>query len=245
MKEFKVMLRATSEKDFCISAKKREEVLGLTEYLLTNSNLLDFNNDEIKSPVIDCDEVDDETFEDNSPMQLPPYMTAESSNKKKSNMDIFCRNLADFCIAADCAEDVVKDGIADFYAEDFDPLLYLDFQPICSFVVEGSEDIFPDYRHNRLFGKNGVRLEVSVGGGTAAMSTVTESYELWLLEDMTLAVTFCCEMMVDDREDCQESAAYRYPVYGTPSELAGYLDLEPEDLLSSIEDMFYTARHLD
>lgn len=76
------------------------------------------------------------------------------------------------------------------------------------------------------------------------MSTVTESYELWLLEDMSLAVTFCCQMIVKDTDGhCYEIAEYRYPVTGSYAGLTG--DFHVENLIESVAEQIFSARHMD
>ena len=143
------------------------------------------------------------------------------------------------------AQTLTKQMLDEIYWDrEFDPLLYWQFVPVCAFEVDGTEEMSHTYRHNRLFGMNGYRLDSSVGKGTAAMSTVTESYELWLLEDMSLAVTFCCQMTVADRDDnCYETAEYRYPVTGSYAALTG--DFYVENFIESVAEQIFSARHMD
>ena len=229
MKEFEVTVSVKTERSFHLEADSAQEAAGKASRMLEDRETLCFSKEEVRNVAIDCQE--------QKPTQ--PGRCAEL----ESNMAVFCKNLFDFCIATGDDEQEVKDGIEGLYDPDFDPLLYFRFRPVCSFEVEGSEEIFPDYRHNRLFGKNGYRLSETVEGGVSAMSTVTRGYELWLLEDMTLAVTFCCQMTVDDRDGTCETAAYRYPVAGTFTESAGYF--EADDILNEVENAIYAAMKME
>ena len=229
MKEFEVTVTVTSEKSFCVEAASAQEAAGKASRMLEDRDTLCLYKDEVRNVAIDCQE--------QKPTQ--PGRRAEL----ECNMAVFCNNLFDFCIAAGGDEQEVKDGIEGLYDLNFDPLLYFRFRPVCSFEVEGSEEIFPDYRHNRLFGKNGYCLSETVEGGISAMSTVTRGYELWLLEDMTLAVIFCCQMTVDDGDGTCETAAYRYPVAGAFAESAGYF--EADDILNEVENAIYAAMKME
>lgn len=229
MREFEVTVSVTTEKSFCLEADSAQEAAGKASRMLEDRDTLCFSKDEVRYVAIDCQE--------QKPTQ--PGRRAEL----ESNMAVFLKNLYGFCAAICDDEQEVKDGIEGLYDPDFDPLLYFRFCPVCSFEVEGNEDIFPDYRHNRLFGKNGYRLSETVEGGVSAMSTVTKGYEVWLLEDMTLAVTFCCQMTVDDRDGTCETAAYRYPVAGSYTESAGYF--EADDILNAVESAIYAAMKME
>ena len=52
-------------------------------------------------------------------------------------------------------------------------------------------------------------LDVNVTGLTSNLSDITEGYELWLLDDMTLAVTYFYNMKVRSK-DKFEAVTYRY-----------------------------------
>lgn len=233
MKEFEVTVAVTSEKSFYVEAASAQEAAGKASRMLEERDTLCFSKDEVRDVKIDCWE------------QKPAPETTQPGRRgeMESNMAIFCRNLYDFCSASCDDEQEIKDGIEGLYDPDFDPLLYFRFRPVCSFEVEGSEEIFPDYRHHRLFGKSGYRLSETVGSGISAMSTVTQGYELWLLEDMTLAVTFCCQMTVDDADGTCETAAYHYPVFRSDSETAGYF--EADDVLNDVENAIYAAMMME
>lgn len=233
MKEFEVTMTVTSEKSFCLEADSTQEAAGKASRMLEDCDTFCVSKDEVQDMKIGCQE------------QKKPSTAEQPDFREKtdSNMAVFCKNLFAFCAAAGGDEQEVKDGIEGIYDPDFDPLLYFRFRPVCSFEVEGSEEIFPDYRHNRLFGKNGYCLSETVGSGVSAMSTVTQGYEVWLLEDMTLAVTFCCQMTVDDREGTCETAAYRYPIFGGYAESAAYF--EADDVLNDVESAIYAAMKME
>lgn len=159
-------------------------------------------------------------------------------------MDKLCETLESLCLDNGYDEEEVEeemDNISSF--EEFEPLLHWEFEPVCALELEGSDCIFPDRRRNRLFGKNGYLLDTSLDSGIAALSTITQSYELWLLEDMSLAVTFCCTMTVEGNDNYSESAAFRIPVSGSYPKLAG--DFNAVDFLLSIEEKICDALHLD
>jgi len=183
--------------------------------------------------------------ESNPEPDMGPYNGQEKPIEPVSNMDRFSENLAALCIRAGCAEPVVMDGIAAFYEEGFDPLLYWRFRPVCSFEMKGSAAVFPKYRHGALFGKSGCLLARSADSSQGA-GDGSEGYELWLLEDMTFAATFCCGMAVQDGDGNQASAVYRYPVSleddGKGTGLFDRLGITPEGLLKSVGRRIDTAR---
>lgn len=250
MKDYKVTLEAESRKTFRLQASSQEEAMELASDLLEATDLITFTDDDVERVKVLAAEPEDG-------MDLTDGLLAARTGKDgpedasclcpacraaHPNMDRLCRSLAGLCLEAGMEEADVMDALSAIYDSSFDPLLYLDFRRVCAFCVDGGPEIFPEYRHERLFGQNACLLDSSVEGGVSAMSTVTQSYELWLLEDMTLAVTFCCEMCVGDGHE-RETAAYRYPAEGSYAALTG--DFEPEDFLEHIADMVYAARHMD
>ena len=233
MKNYEVTMTVTSEKPLRVEAASAQEAIGKAGRMLEDCEIFCFSREEVQDIKIGC----------NEEKQHPQTAQPEIQQKMDSNMDVFCKNLFAFCVAAGGDEQETKDGIKRIYDPDFDPLLYFRFRPVCSFEVEGNEELFPDYRHNRLFGKNGYLLSETVGNGVSAMSTVTQGYEVWLLEDMTLTVTFCCQMAVDDRDGPCETAAYRYPIFGGDAESAAYF--EADDILNDVESAIYAARKME
>ena len=160
------------------------------------------------------------------------------------DMDKLCETLESLCLENGYEYEEIEeemDNISSF--EEFEPLLHWEFEPVCALELEGSDCIFPDRRRSRLFGKNGYLLDTSLDSGIAALSTITQSYELWLLEDMSLAVTFCCTMTVEGNDNYSESATFRIPVSGSYPKLSG--DFNAVDFLLSIEDKICDALHLD
>ena len=206
MKNYEVTMTVTSEKPFRVEAASVQEAIGKAGRMLEGCEIFCFSKDEVRDMKIGC----------NEEKQHPQTAQSEIQKKMDSNLDVFCKNLFAFCVAAGGDEQEMKDG---------------------------SEELFPDYRHNRLFGKNGYLLSETVGSGVSAMSTVTQGYEVWLLEDMTLTVTFCCQMTVDDRDGTCETAAYRYPIFGGHEESAAYF--EADDILNDVENAIYAAMKME
>ena len=60
---------------------------------------------------------------------------------------------------------------------------------------------------------------------------------------MTLVVTFCCEMAVEDGNGYRESAAYRYPVSEGYASLTG--EFYADDFLEAVSDRILEARCMD
>lgn len=254
MKEFEINMTATSKKDFRLRADTCEDAHKAVSELMTRSDLLHFTDEDVDEVDVSCNEVsegeesschyEDEPKKllfDESMEQLMNELLEHKS--EPSDLDAFCTTLENLCLPYGDEDDIEEeiDNISSF--DDFEPLLHLDFGPICALETEGSDDCFPNRRRNRLFGKNGVLLDTTVHSGVSALSTVSESFELWLLEDMTLATTFCCTMTVEGDDDYTESTIFRYPVSGSYPELSG--DFDAVDFLVSIEDLICETLHLD
>lgn len=254
MKEFEINMTATSKKTFRLRAETCEDAHDVVSELLEHSDLLEFTDADVDEVDVSCTEV---TEDEESPccheiaLGKSPFdeeMEQLMNGLLKgipaiSGLDKFYRTLEDLCLPYGDEDDIREeiDNISSF--DDFEPLLHLDFGPICALETEGSDDCFPNRRRNRLFGKNGCLLDTSLHSGVSALSTVAESYELWLLEDMTLAVTFCCSMTVKGDDGYTESVTFRYPVSGSYPELSG--DFDAVDFLVSIEDLICEALGLD
>lgn len=87
------------------------------------------------------------------------------------------------------SEDVIY-AVKKAVPEGFDPLMYFTFKPVYTFEAYGNsnEHLNGRYDTNPIFDKNAYMLDVNVTGLTSNLSDITEGYELWLLDDMTLAV---------------------------------------------------------
>ncbi len=85
------------------------------------------------------------------------------------------------------------------------------FKPVYTFEVYGNsnEHLNGRYDTNPIFDKNAYMLDVNFTGLTSNLSDITEGYELWLLDDMTLAVTYFYNMKVRSK-DKFEAVTYRY-----------------------------------
>ena len=237
MRKYEVTL-TLSKKRIPVYADSYEKAMAQVGEQLTGLMLLDCKEEEVENILI------------SSPEAMPASDTNRQAGEPgkyshlSSNMKKLCEALENLCLDSGCEEEEIEeelDNISGF--DDFEPLLHWDFQPVCGLEVEGSEDIFPNRRRNRLFGKNGILLDTSMQCGVCALSTVAESYELWLLEDMTLAVIFCCTMTVKGEDNYSESATFRFPVSGRYPELSG--DFDALDFLASVEERICDALHLD
>ena len=241
MKKYDVTL-TLSKKQIPVYADSYEEAMAQVGDMLAGLALMNFKEEEVESILVNGPD---------TPNAFPASSTNQRTDKQKiksrhvsSDMDKLCETLESLCLDSGYEEEEIEEELDNISSiEDFEPLLHWNFEPVCGLEVEGSEDIFPHHRRNRLFGKNGYLLDDSLGSGVSAMSSVTESYELWLLEDMTLAVTFCCTMMVEGENGYFASVTFRYPVSGSYPKLSG--DFDAVDFLYSIEDRICDALGLD
>jgi len=240
MQKYDVTL-TLSKKQLPIYADSYEKAMAQIGDMVAGMVLMDFKEEEIEKITVKSADTAESLTESGA---------AQKSNKPMKylhispDMDKLCETLESLCLDNGYDEEEVEeemDNISSF--EEFEPLLHWEFEPVCALELEGSDCIFPERRRNRLFGKNGYLLDTSLDSGIAALSTITQSYELWLLEDMSLAVTFCCTMTVEGNDNYSESAAFRIPVSGSYSKLAG--DFNAVDFLLSIEEKICDALHLD
>ena len=130
------------------------------------------------------------------------------------NREAFVRSLEKLCLLHrgifSFSEDVTCD-VKKAVPEGFDPLMYFTFKPVYTFEAYGNsnEHLNGRYDTNPIFDKNAYMLDVNVTGLTSNLSDITEGYELWLLDDMTLAVTYFYNMKVRSK-DKFEAVTYRY-----------------------------------
>lgn len=161
--------------------------------------------------------------------------------QKPSNMELLRKSITEFChaiaIDSDDANSAIKTILWDY---EIDPALYWKFEPICTFEASGTNEMAHKLKHNRLFGKNGILLEHNVNKSTSSISDIFEIYELWLLEDMSLAVTFACQMSVTDGEQT-ERVIYRYPV---EDGFKHFYDVDVEHFADEIGVRIYATRHI-
>ena len=227
MKNYEVTLMATTYKTLKIRADNGHIAEALAVRMYKDADVICYTPEEIDELAVQATELE------------------EPALKVPSAREQFYQNLIHFCMnqTNEFDEDEIQYMLDERETDkDFDPLLYWDFNPICSFEMSGSDELSHAYRHNRLFGQNGHLLDTSVGKATSAVSSVSESYELWLLEDMSLVVTFCCKMEVSNGGDHYETAVYRYPVSGSYAELSG--DFDVDDFLDSVCAQIYEARNM-
>lgn len=159
--------------------------------MITGMVLMDFKEEEIEQITVNTAGSPTKADVEQKPGKSMKY------SHLSPDMDKLCETLESLCFDNGYEYEEIEeemDNIGSF--EEFEPLLHWEFEPVCALELEGSDCIFPDRRRNRLFGQNGYLLDMSLDSGIAALSTITQSYELWLLEDMSLAVTFCCTMTV-------------------------------------------------
>lgn len=93
----------------------------------------------------------------------------------------------------------------------FNPIRDFNFKPVYTFEVTGTEEYSHEFEDSPLFNKCGYLLDFTVTAGTDAISTIDEGYEIYLMDDMTLAVVYSCSMMVKNGT-VAETATYRYRI---------------------------------
>lgn len=161
--------------------------------------------------------------------------------QKPSNMELLRKSITEFCHAIAIDDDEAKAAVKTIlWDNEIDPALYWDFEPICTFEVSGTNEMAHKLKHNRLFGQNGILLEHTVNKSTSSISDIFELYELWLLEDMSLAVTFACQMSVKAGEQT-EMVVYRYPV---ENGFKHFYDVDVEHFADEIGIRIYGTRHI-
>ena len=237
MQKYDVTL-TLSKKHIPVYADSYEKAMAQIGDMVADLVLMDFKEEEIEQITVNTAG----SLTESSATQKPDKPMKYSH--LSPDMDKLCETLESLCFDNGYEYEEIEeemDNISSF--EEFEPLLHWKFEPICALELEGSDCIFPDHQRNRLFGKNGYLLDTSLDGGIAALSTITQNHELWLLEDMSLAVTFCCTMTVEGNDNYSESATFRIPLSGSYPKLSG--DFNAVDFLLSIEDKICDALHLD
>ena len=224
MKEFNIAVHVSSDRNFKVYADSSEEARALVSDLLEYSDILTNPNMDVEKVTVSCEESQPE--------------------KGRAPMERLLENLSLFCEEQGYTPEEIKEMMEELcWDKEIDPALYLDFRPICAFETEGGDGLLPPYRHQQLFGKNGCLLDSAMQEYSSSLSDITQSYEIWLLEDMTLAVTFCCEMAVEDGNGYRESAAYRHPVSEGYASLTG--EFYADDFLEAVSDRILEARCMD
>ena len=119
-------------------------------------------------------------------------MKHANTDKELKNKRIFEKNLKKIllnCFPKESFQrEKIRDTINDFEA--FDPLLDWKFAPVCGCEISGFDGHNGLIRQNRLFEKNGHRLSCGYLYQSSKVNTVTEGYEMWLLEDMSIVFTY-------------------------------------------------------
>ena len=224
MKEFNIAVHVSADKKFKVYADFKEEAHARVSELLEHSDLLTNHRMDTEEITIACEESQPETG--------------------RTPMERLLENLSLFCEAQGCDPEDIKEIMEELcWDREIDPALYLDFRPICAFETENSDGLLPPYRHQQLFGKNGCLLDSTMQEYSSSLSDIIQSYEVWLLEDLTLAVAFCCEMIVKDGDGYRESAAYRHPVSESYASLTG--EFYADDFLEAVSDRILEARCMD
>lgn len=237
MQKYDVTL-TLSKKHIPIYADSYEKAMAQICDMITGMVLMDFKEEEIDQITVNTAGSPAESGAVQKPDKPMKY------SHLSPDMNKLCETLESLCFDNGYEYEEIEEEMENISSfEEFEPLLHWKFEPICALELEGSDCIFPDHRRNRLFGKNGYLLDTSLDGGIAALSTITQSHELWLLEDMSLAVTFCCTITVEGKDNYSESATFRIPLSGSYPKLSG--DFNAVDFLLSIEDKICDALHLD
>ena len=130
---------------------------------------------------------------------------------------------------------VIDSTLASF--EDFDPLLDWQFRPVCGCETAGMEEDYYNVKHNKLFKKSGHLLWDELISGYTNGVSLTESFELWMLEDMSLVFTYCCAFGIPE---CEEKMYYRYPL---GKKIPANMDLDAESFLDEMREKIHYTRH--
>ena len=120
----------------------------------------------------------------------------------------------------------------------FDPVLDWDYAPVCGCEVYGFEYECDNIKQNRLFERNGHLLYGSIESTSSKIGSVTEGYEMWVLEDMRIVFTYFIEMSVDCRS-AEERMIYRYALGNKVPE---DMDMPLDDVLDELESAAFNAR---
>ena len=129
------------------------------------------------------------------------------------NREAFVSSLEKLCLLHlgiySFAQDVVYNAER-IVPKDFDPLMHFPFKPVYVFEAYGnSNEYFENgYAERPIFSRNAYLLDRNITDYTVELSEMSEGYELWLLDDMTLAATYYHRMVVRS-DDKFESVIYR------------------------------------
>ena len=129
------------------------------------------------------------------------------------NREAFVRSREELCLLHlgiySFAQDVVYNAER-IVPKDFDPLMHFPFKPVYVFEAYGnSNEYFENgYAERPIFSRNAYLLDRNITDYTVELSEMSEGYELWLLDDMTLAATYYHRMVVRS-DDKFESVIYR------------------------------------
>ncbi len=133
-------------------------------------------------------------------------------------------------------EDEVKDMLR---GVDFDSLLQAVrhyARTVYAYTTQGKAPKSFNYRGAELFDQRATLLYEDFDQSTAAEALTSRTYELWLLEDMTFAVTACVTLSTGGGKYITE---YREIKDGDPWDTSIFLDLEK--LTGRLMDMSWLA----
>ena len=130
------------------------------------------------------------------------------------NREAFVRSLQKLCLLHRNGMDDIENSselLWKIVPDNFNPLEYFPFKPIYTFESYGNTNEYLNHRYDvkPIFSKTGFLLDVTETDFVSALSETSEGYELWLFDDMTLAVTHFRSMKVRTG-DKYESVTYRY-----------------------------------
>ena len=129
------------------------------------------------------------------------------------NREAFVRSLEKLCLLHlgiySFAQDVVYNAERTV-PKDFDPLMHFPFKPVYVFEAYGNSNEYfeNEYAERPIFSRNAYLLDRNITDYTVELSEMSEGYELWLLDDMTLAVTYYHKMTAHS-DDKFEAVIYR------------------------------------
>ncbi len=158
------------------------------------------------------------------------------------NREVFIRAIEKLCMQ-NCPDDEYMDIsslVSSHIDIRFNPIWHWKFKPIYTFKIEnGCMGVEPhDFTHKPIFHRNGYCLDYIPVKVTLGRSNITEGYELWLLDNMSLAVTYCCNISVRLGE-YSDTASYRYYIKDGLYKIGE--DFDVETFLHGIREQVLTA----
>lgn len=164
-----------------------------------------------------------------------------------SNYELFVENVKNFCIdyitENDCYDyaedeelllfDFIEEGLENL---EFDPVALFDFKPLFTYEAVGDFFMSPNFRDDKIFKQNACMLYCNDGTFTSAGFDVFNTFEVWLLEDMSIKTAFSYEIRMETIG--KFVSTYRIAT----NEFKGEFDLE--DFIESLSEKIFNNGHV-